>query len=79
MDLTAVSRNNRIFTFTPNTNALAIENLEASKVWLVAYFENLTPEDIAKAKNAALLYFKYPMPENDASCLVDRFEDFPLQ
>merc|ERR1712062_937453 len=78
MDLTAVSRNNRIYTFTPNTELLNIETLETSKIWLVAYFDNLTKEDIEKAKNAALLYFKYPMPNGDASCLVDRFEDHPL-
>ena len=33
MDLTAVSRNNRIYTFTPNTELLNIETLEARKVF----------------------------------------------
>ena len=79
MDLTGVSRDNRLWTFTPNTEKLDIENLQKSKIYLMAYFDNLTPEDIEKAKGAALLYFKYPMPDNDASCLLDRFEDHPLK
>ena len=78
MDLTGVSRDNRLWTFTPNTEKLDVENLEKSKVYLMAYFDNLTPEDIETAKGAALLYFRYPMPDNDASCLLDRFEDYPL-
>ena len=78
MDLTGVSRDNRLWTFTPNTEKLAVENLEKSKIYLMAYFDNLTPDDIEKAKNAALLYFRYPMPDNDASCLLDRFDDNPL-
>ena len=92
MDLTGVSDYGRIWTFVPNTDLLHAENLDTSKgecmlnlrisvnllilVWLMAYFQNLTPEDIENAKNAALLYFK--QPNYDASCLVDRFEWYPL-
>lgn len=76
MENTGVSDYGRIWTFVPNTELLNAENLESSKVWLMAYFQNLTPEDIQNAKNAALLYFKEP--NYDASCLVDRFEWYPL-
>jgi len=76
MDNTAVSEYGRIWTFVPNTELLEAENLESNKVWLMAYFQNLTPEDIQNAKNAALLYFK--QTNWDASCLVDRFEWYPL-
>ena len=63
-------------TFTPNHSSL--RPVANEKLYLLAYFENLTPDDIEKAKNAALLYFRYKMPRNSASCLVDRFDKWPL-
>ena len=43
MNLSGVSKNKRIFTFTPNSPSLdTSEWSENKKVWLLAYFEGLT-------------------------------------
>ena len=76
MMLSGVSQDKRIWTFTPN--AASLNGLDNNKVWLLAYFENLTPDAIEKAKKAALLFFRFKMPSNSASCLVDRFDQYPL-
>ena len=79
LTLQTVSRNNRIWTFTPNYDGLDVSNWSKNqKINLLAYFENLAPECIEKAKKAALLFFRYKMPQDSASCLVDRFDDYPL-
>ena len=79
LDLTGVSKNNRIWTFSPNWDGLDVSNWNKNpKINLLAYFENLDPACIEKAKKASLLFFRYPMPDKSASCLVDRFEHYPL-
>ena len=76
MMLSAVSQDKRMWTFTPN--AASLNGLDNDKVWLLAYFDNLTPAAIQKAKKAALLFFRFKMPNDSASCLVDRFDQYPL-
>ena len=49
-----------------------------ASTYFVVYLQNLTKKDIQRAKNASILYFKYPMPDDQATCLVDRFIDYPL-
>lgn len=79
LDLTGVSANNRIWTFTPNYDGLDVSNWGKNpKINLLAYFENLRPDCIEKAKKATLLFFRYEMPNDSASCLVDRFDEYPL-
>lgn len=79
LDLTGVSENNRVWTFSPNWDGLDVKNWNKNpKINLLAYFENLNPECIEKAKKASLLFFRYPMPDKSASCLVDRFDHYPL-
>ena len=79
MNLSGVSQNKRIFTFTPNSASLDTSNWSGNKkVWLLAYFEGLTSDAIQKAKKAALLFFRFKMPNDSASCLVDRFDHYPL-
>lgn len=79
MDLTDVSTNGRIWTFTPNHDSLDTSKWSGNKkIYLIAYFDNMDSADIEKAKKAALLFFRYPMPDDSASCLVDRFDDYPL-
>ena len=80
MDLTDVSKHGRIWTFTPNHDSLDVNEWSGNKkVYLIAYFENMTASDIKKAKKASLLFFRYKMPNDSASCLVDRFDDYPLE
>jgi len=80
MKLTDVSKNGRIWTFTPNHDSLDVKKLTGNKkVFLIAYFENIFMSDIQKAKKAALLFSRYKMPNDSASCLVDRFDDYPLE
>ena len=75
----SVSANNRVWTFSPNWDGLDVKNWNKNpKINLLAYFENLNPECIEKAKKASLLFFRYPMPDKSASCLVDRFDHYPL-
>ena len=45
----------------------------------MAYFQNLTPEDIQNAKNAALLYFKQPNYDDDFSHWVFQFGEARLE
>ena len=79
MDLTDVSKEGRIWTFTPNHDSLDVSNWDKNtKIFLITYFDNMNSADISKAKKAALLFFRYPMPDDSASCLVDRFDDYPL-
>ena len=76
MDLTGVSKNKRVWTFTPNSSSLDISDwTKNQKIFLLAYFDNLSAEAVQKAKNAALLFFRYKMPNYSASCLVDRFDE----
>ena len=80
MDLTSVSANKRIWTFTPNHSSLDTTKWSKNKkVFLLAYFDNLSPEAIQKAKKAALLFFRFKMPNDSANCLVDRFDQYPLK
>ena len=73
-------QNGRVWTFTPNVASLDPSGwTKDTKVNLIAYFENMTADDIEKAKKASLLFFKYKMPRASASCLVDRFDRYPLQ
>ena len=79
MDLTDVSANGRIWTFTPNHSSLDVSNWEGNKkLNLIAYFDKMNADDIQKAKKAALLFMRYKMPDDSASCLVDRFSSNPL-
>ena len=80
MKLTSVSKNGRMWTFTPNVASLSPSTWSGDKkVYLLAYFDNMTKDDIEKAKKATLLFFKFKMPRSSASCLVDRFDRYPLQ
>ena len=80
MELTSVSADRRIWTFTPNHSSLdTSEWAKNKKVFLLAYFDNLSPEAIQKAKKAALLFFRFKMPNDSANCLVDRFDQYPLK
>ena len=66
MDLTGISKNKRIFTFTPNQENLKTTNWEKDKkIWLIAYFDNLTLTDIEQVKQAAILFFRYTMPRDE--------------
>ena len=79
MNLTSISNDKRLWTFTPNYDQLKTLKWEKDKkVWLLAYFDNLSNEDIEKVKQAAILFFRYKMPQDSAACLVDRFTEFPL-
>ena len=49
MDLTDVSTNGRIWTFTPNHDSLDTSNWDSNKkIFLIAYFDNMNSSDIAK-------------------------------
>ena len=79
LDLTGVSANGRVWTFTPNHSSLDVTDWSGNKkINLIAYFERMKAEDIEKAKQAAILFMRYKMPNDSASCLVDRFAQFPL-
>ena len=79
MDLTDVSANGRVWTFTPNHSSLDVSGWSGNKkLNLIAYFDKMNADDIKKAKQAALLFMRYKMPDNSASCLVDRFAQYPL-
>ena len=79
LELSNISKNGRIWTFTPNDERLETSGwLKNKKLWFVAYFDNMKPEDIKIARQAAILYFRFKMPDNSASCLIDRFDLFPL-
>ena len=79
MDLTDVSANGRIWTFTPNHSSLDVSSWDANKkLNLIAYFDKMNADHIQQAKKAALLFMRYKMPDDSASCLVDRFSSNPL-
>ena len=72
MDVSAISKTGRIWTFNPNTELLHPKNLESGQeVLLMAVWDGISKEEIEIAKNATILYFDTPV--EDASCLVDRF------
>ena len=49
MKLTDVSKNGRIWTFTPNDDSLDVSNWKGNKkIYLIAYFDNMNSADIAK-------------------------------
>ena len=80
LKLTAVSKERRLWTFAPNHHTLDTADWTGDKkLDFLVYFDNLTPDEIRRAKNATLIFFRYQMPNDDASCLVDRFDAFPLQ
>ena len=79
LKLTGISKQRRLWTFSPNHPSLDTSNwTEDKKLNFIVYFENLSKEEIKKAKSASLLYFRYQMPNDDASCLVDQFSENPL-
>ena len=79
LKLTSVSTDNRIWSFTPNTEKLRPENWENDKkLYFLLYFDNLTQLQISRAKKSTLLFFKHKMPDTGGSCLVDRFTENPL-
>ena len=72
MDVSAISKTGRIWTFSPNTELLHPTNLEnGQEVLLMAIWDGISKAEIEIAKNATVLYFDTPVA--DASCLVDRF------
>ena len=72
MDVSAISKTGRIWTFNPNTELLHPKNLESGQeVFLMAVWDGISKGEIEIAKNATILYFDTPV--EDASCLVDRF------
>lgn len=79
LKLTAVSTDNRIWSFAPNTEKLRPKNWEEDKkLYFLLYFDNLTQSQISRAKKSTLLFFNHKMADTGGSCLVDRFTDYPL-
>jgi len=73
IELTAVSKERKLFTFMPKANSL-LKNLTDNipkKVFLSCRFLHLLEHEVEFIKLLTLYYFK--LPTTDASCLVDRF------
>ena len=78
MKLTSISKSGQIWTFSPNDISLYPIPPGGKKIYMIVYIDNMTKGDIDKAKKASILFFKYKMPQSSASCLVDRFDRYPL-
>ena len=78
--MTAVSKNNDMFTFTPkkNNQDFDISAFAGKKMPLMFNFENLTDEERKTVENPTILYYKVHDVSEDHSCYIDRFTDYPL-
>ena len=78
MKLTSISKSGRLWTFSPNDVSLYPIPADGKKIYMIVYIDHISKRDIERAKKASILFFKYKMPHDSASCLVDRFERYPL-
>merc|ERR1712176_970130 len=81
MDITGISRNNDFWSFSPKPGPdMDISHSAKKKFPIMIMFDNLTPDEKEIVKKPWIYYFKeYASETNgDLSCMVDRFEDYPV-
>lgn len=79
MKLSAVSKHMELFTFTPlPSNPLwDLSGIpQDDSIELIFYFDNVELSDLQIIETSTVYYFKYYV--SDVSCLLDRFDDYPL-
>merc|ERR1712130_981942 len=81
LDLTGQSMQNQYFTFTPKESSNIWDGTQGNMVNMMVAFEfegasSAVKRDIQKVEKVSNYYYKGP--SGDQSCMVDRFECYPL-
>jgi len=76
MELTDVSNENKMFSFTTKENSQFWDGTIQTRVPISLTFENISEADQVALEASTLHY--YYKPENGTTCEIDRFDCYPL-